>query len=955
MDCLFWNIRGVNSKEKQIDVKNFLARHSSPIISLVETKVALSNAVLIKNRILPQYQLLNPSLNGRIWLLWQQSVVDIELLSYSDQFLHCKVKPTSSQASFYHTTIYGSNNAAERISLWRDLRALAQGIGNAQWIMGGDFNEVRYSHEKMGGRRAHTRRMDKFNDCISECSLQDLKALGSHFSWSNHQTNRIVCKLDRILVNLPWLLHNANGYVQYLAEGLSDHSVLKVSAQPDFPSGPRPFKYFQAWEHHPQFVDVVARAWRQNFSGSPMFRLVRKLQHLKTVLKDWNKEVFGPLHSQLQSSRKKMEELQLASLNRPANNALLAQAAVAKDNYLVLLRREETFLRQKSRQTWLSDGDRNSKFFYSSIKARIAHNTLRKVQLANGTISEDHALIKDHAVTYYQKLLNAEHSHPIQHAVNWDTVCLPKEEGGLGLRRLGEWNDAAMGVRFWEIASNQPSLWATWIRRKYLKKKNVWTAFPSTTGTLVWKRILKAGEWIRVKTKYIIFQGNSINLWNDPWLNGHGLKHHFHGQTLLYWGPPNVATVNKFIVDGKWRKPHRWPTEFDHLWETILEIDIGGAGPDILIWTGAKLGVVNYNTAWHHVRSRRPSLDWTKAIWNPIQPPRRSFLCWQACLNRLPTLHRLKNHQLVQDDRCLLCSSGTEDVTHLFLHCSFSAFVWAAILKSLGLSRVRQLSLLNQFSWFSSIGKSITEKKVMQFLLTQIMWSLWLERNARLFRHQKCPKTILVRRILTVTSNAFKEMYFEDSFSPLSKAMCKVFGLNIVEKQSTTKEVIWQPPQEGWIKINSDGSKADDRFAYGALIRDHRGDCLQALTARVRAASINILELKGLVEGLSLCSSLITPRIWLETDSTTVVAWIQGKGHVPWTAFRDLRRFHCLTSSLCEWKVSHTYREGNKAADLLAAHQSLMGFTIYEPPLFWEELQLVLKEDKEGKVQLRTQ
>ncbi|KAK1286204.1 hypothetical protein QJS10_CPB20g00805 [Acorus calamus] len=119
-------------------------------------------------------------------------------------------------------------------------------------------------------------------------------------------------------------------------------------------------------------------------------------------------------------------------------------------------------------------------------------------------------------------------------------------------------------------------------------------------------------------------------------------------------------------------------------------------------------------------------------------------------------------------------------------------------------------------------------------------------------------------------------MYFEDSFSPLSKAMCKVFGLNIVEKQSTTKEVVWQPPQEGWIKINSDGSKAANRFAYGALIRDHRGDCLQALTARVRAASINILEFKGLVEGLSLCSSLITPRIWLETDSTTVVAWIQA-------------------------------------------------------------------------------
>ncbi|KAK1316287.1 hypothetical protein QJS10_CPA05g01813 [Acorus calamus] len=61
------------------------------------------------------------------------------------------------------------------------------------------------------------------------------------------------------------------------------------------------------------------------------------------------------------------------------------------------------------------------------------------------------------------------------------------------------------------------------------------------------------------------------------------------------------------------------------------------------------------------------------------------------------------------------------------------------------------------------------------------------------------------------------------------------------------------------------------------------------------------------------------------------------------------------TVSFTNTIIIMTSNVGSKAADLLAAHQSLMGFTIYEPPLFWEELQLVLKEDKEGKVQLRTQ
>ncbi|KAK1292222.1 hypothetical protein QJS10_CPB17g00577 [Acorus calamus] len=47
------------------------------------------------------------------------------------------------------------------------------------------------------------------------------------------------------------------------------------------------------------------------------------------------------------------------------------------------------------------------------------------------------------------------------HAVKWESIYAPKDEGGLGLKRLVDWNAAAMGLRSWEIASNHPSLWAT--------------------------------------------------------------------------------------------------------------------------------------------------------------------------------------------------------------------------------------------------------------------------------------------------------------------------------------------------------------------------------------------------------------------------------------------------------------------------------------------------------------
>ncbi|KAK1312370.1 hypothetical protein QJS10_CPA07g00933 [Acorus calamus] len=119
-------------------------------------------------------------------------------------------------------------------------------------------------------------------------------------------------------------------------------------------------------------------------------------------------------------------------------------------------------------------------------------------------------------------------------------------------------------------------------------------------------------------------------------------------------------------------------------------------------------------------------------------------------------------------------------------------FVWASVINIMGANWVRQQSLVAHISWISSIGSSGTEKKGRSF---------------------------------------------EDEITPLSQSLSLAF------------EGTWVRPLESWLKVNSDGSKSEDCFAFGALVRNHSGDCLQALTVRVRAASINILELKGLVEG----------------------------------------------------------------------------------------------------------
>ena len=57
------------------------------------------------------------------------------------------------------------------------------------------------------------------------------------------------------------------------------------------------------------------------------------------------------------------------------------------------------------------------------------------------------------------------------HLVNWDTVCLDKSKGGLGVRRLSILNRALLCKWNWRFANERDTLWRRVISRKFGRKK----------------------------------------------------------------------------------------------------------------------------------------------------------------------------------------------------------------------------------------------------------------------------------------------------------------------------------------------------------------------------------------------------------------------------------------------------------------------------------------------------
>lgn len=118
-----WNIIGLNSIVKQAEVRNWIHKHGLTVIGLIETRVKKKNSVKVANRIGNRFSHLDnysSHPNGRIWVLWDDSQVDICLIQQSSQFIHCKIQPKHSQSCMLITFIYASNDEPKRSILWVD-------------------------------------------------------------------------------------------------------------------------------------------------------------------------------------------------------------------------------------------------------------------------------------------------------------------------------------------------------------------------------------------------------------------------------------------------------------------------------------------------------------------------------------------------------------------------------------------------------------------------------------------------------------------------------------------------------------------------------------------------------------------------------------------------------------------------------------------------------------------
>ncbi|XP_042038358.1 uncharacterized protein LOC121784259 [Salvia splendens] len=237
------------------------------------------------------------------------------------------------------------------------------------WFIGGDFNTILSTRDRTGSDTNRQVEMVDFAEAIEDCRLLDPGFDGSDYTWAK---NGLMERLDRVL--------NADNL-----------------------GGGRAFRFQNMWVRHEGFADMVRVDWMAPTEATGLLNLKIKLARIKQTFKWWNKEVFGNIHTNLKACEENIAVAQSKFEEDPsARNRMEINKQIAE--YVLLLKMEEDFWRQRAALRWLEEGDKNTRFYQSWVKQKRIRLRIHKIN-ANGRELTDDLEIKDSVVEFYQNLL----------------------------------------------------------------------------------------------------------------------------------------------------------------------------------------------------------------------------------------------------------------------------------------------------------------------------------------------------------------------------------------------------------------------------------------------------------------------------------------------------------------------------------------------------------------------
>lgn len=280
--------------------------------------------------------------------------------------------------------------------------------------------------------------------------------------------------------------------------------------------------------------------------------------------------------------------------------------------------------------------------------------------------------------------------------VKWDTICKPKNEGGLGVKNLSLFNKALLSKWIWRFMRDEDSLWSRILRARHgdisYSRPGRFGASERGPKTGWWSKILAMAEanrdsWFWGNMYQKLGNGNTISFWYGLWNGDKSLSDSF--PRLCHLSAKRDGTVSEMgkWVEGCWEWELPWRREIldreqggvEELLNILSNHSVVVGTNDEWKWSASSNGIFSVKVAYEELvrksdNSQLHLQSWSgfHHLWKSYAPLKAKLMAWRLAYERLPTGDNLgKRFELTWDRKhCCCCTRELESAVHFFLLCT---------------------------------------------------------------------------------------------------------------------------------------------------------------------------------------------------------------------------------------------------------------------------------------------
>ena len=305
------------------------------------------------------------------------------------------------------------------------------------------------------------------------------------------------------------------------------------------------------------------------------------------------------------------------------------------------------------------------------------------------------------------------------------------------------------GLGIPDLAARSIALRCRWLWQSWMSTNKPWAGLPLPIDD-------KVRALFEASVQFSIGNGAATQFWTDPW--------HEVGKFSLTF--PDLfkhctlrrITIKTAMTDDKWVRHFKADLsgpaviQFTQLWTLLLDVQLLHDEPDSLRWKWTANGIYSAQSAYEaqFIGTIRPSFP--ELIWHADAPPKCRFFSWLAVQGRCQTADNLARKGWPHNPLCALCGTQPETTVHLLATCSYSLRFWQIAIDRARLppNLTPTAATTSLTEWLQCTSSSLNQDmaKTWQSIVPLIWWSLWLERNGRIFNHKMSSPAQLLQTTL---------------------------------------------------------------------------------------------------------------------------------------------------------------------------------------------------------------